>query len=680
MERLEFDSEGKFVGIGASKVKAGRRSFGSQKYGNKDYNRSDENVDLKTSDSLQFLKEEKEVEDIFSRDYWSLLENGKQIEPLKFSNGKTQEDLVKEIASLIEQGEKIIFLHGACGTGKSAIALNLARVLGKASVVVPVKALQKQYEEDYLDKKYLLRGGEKLKLAVITGKDNHDSVIFPGKSCADPSLPENIKITEKNRGQVLEYYKDNPIIKNKDVDDVRKLKRLSIAPSNPYWSPILPASFDLSLFKGVPKKRYTGCDGREYMFYHRKRGCSYYDQFLAYFQADVILYNSAKYKSELSIGRKPETEIDIIDEADEFLDGLFQQEEINLTRLANSMKGVKSDYDKTEHDIDKIMKLINNEETNKRALGIDEDKVYHVRDTKILEILKILSSNEELESEIVLDEGSYANRVLEASKHFKDVFQELYLTYRKNDDDNLLIKLVSTNLKSAVDEMIGKSKALVFMSGTLHSDEVLKHIYGLENYKVVEAETINQGSIDIVRTGKEFDCKYANFASKRYNREDYLRALESVVDKAETPLLVHVNAFQDLPNENEKSDLSLELMSSEKLRKTQWEDRVGNAVSIFKQGLSDVLFTTKCARGVDFPGDTCKSMVFTKYPNPNISDTFWKILKETHPDYFWEFYRDKAWREFLQRIFRGLRSKEDHIRVLSPDLRVLESVRKLQLT
>jgi len=34
------------------------------------------------------------------------------------------------------------------------------------------------------------------------------------------------------------------------------------------------------------------------------------------------------------------------------------------------------------------------------------------------------------------------------------------------------------------------------------------------------------------------------------------------------------------------------------------------------------------------------------------------------------FYMDKARREFLQRIYRGLRSQEDHIFLLSPDIRV----------
>ena len=105
---------------------------------------------------------------------WSLYENSKSLEPLVFSNGKTQEDVVKEVIKAINEGHKVIFIKGVCGTGKSAIALNIAKELGKASVVVPVKALQKQYEDDYMGKKYLLKeNNQKLKIKVITGRANH---------------------------------------------------------------------------------------------------------------------------------------------------------------------------------------------------------------------------------------------------------------------------------------------------------------------------------------------------------------------------------------------------------------------------------------------------------------------------------------------------------------------------
>ena len=41
--------------------------------------------------------------------------------------------------------------------------------------------------------------------------------------------------------------------------------------------------------------------------------------------------------------------------------------------------------------------------------------------------------------------------------------------------------------------------------------------------------------------------------------------------------------------------------------------------------------------------------------------------------FIWDFYKDKARRELLQRVYRGLRSKDDHVFLLSPDDRVLRS-------
>ena len=49
---------------------------------------------------------------------WSLYENDQLLAPLKFSNGKSQEDVVKEVISATEEGYKIIFIKGVCGTGK----------------------------------------------------------------------------------------------------------------------------------------------------------------------------------------------------------------------------------------------------------------------------------------------------------------------------------------------------------------------------------------------------------------------------------------------------------------------------------------------------------------------------------------------------------------------------------
>jgi len=672
MKRMEFDSQGRLLSVDNKVVD----------YSAVNYNPRGEKakIKLQTSDSLSFLREgEREMGNIFEKNFWSLHQNGSFLKPLMFSNGKTQEDVVKEICDLVKQGTKVIFLKGACGTGKSAIALNLARVLGRASIIVPVKALQNQYEKDYTDGKYLIKlSGERMKIAMLTGRENHDSIIKPGVSCADPFLPDTIKITDKNYSQIQEYYESNPLIRNKSNINIERLTRIAIAPANPYWSPIISAEFGIANLTDAKKYDYLGCDGKKYIFYHRKEGCSYYDQYLAYKKADVIIFNSAKYVSELSFGRKPLTEIDIVDEADVFLDNFFEQAELNLSWLSNSLRNLNVDSISAAKSIDKIRELIELEEKNKKALGIDESQIFKIEETKIKQILQILNSDSELQSEIAIDELNYANKALEAARDFSESLQEAYVNYRK-EDDNLFIKLVSANLSYKINDLLSKTKALVFMSGTLHSKEVLEHIFQIKDYKVVEAETLSPGSMEIIRTGGEFDCKYSNFQSGKHSRKDYLSVLSNCVSKAPDPTLIQVHAFQDLPSEEEKVKFEVNnLISREELISRQKRDRFGKEIEDFKRGKIHKLFSSRCSRGVDFPGDVCRAVVFTKYPNPNIKDIFWKVIQNTHPDYYWEFYKDKAKRDFIQRIYRAIRSKDDHVYVLSPDIRVLQEVKNLQ--
>jgi len=617
------------------------------------------------------------IKKIKDRKFWSLYEE-EFLEPKTFSNKKTQEDIVREIYEEIKKGTKLIFVFGACGTGKSAIALNLARIFGRTSIVVPIKNLQKQYEEDYTEKKYVLKNnGEKLKIKMITGRENHPSIIKENCTCADPFLPDTIKITEKNRYQLIKFYRENPIIKNKIEPDIKKLKRISIAPSNPYWSPILPAIFNVSL-PDAQKKKYLGLNQKEFIFYHRKKGCSYFDQYQAYIDADVIIFNSAKYKIETSIDRKPYTEIDIIDEADEFLDSFSLEEEINLSMLEHALKILRPETEEAKNALETIINLIFYEEKNKKVLGINENKIFKLNETNFEKIIKIILKNPELESEIMLDELNYANKLLEIVHEFKDLLDETYLTFKKKEDE-IIVNIISVNLSKRFKEMLNKNKAMVMMSGTIHSEKVLKEIFGIENFKIIEAETFNQGTIDIIRTGKEFNCKYSNFLNKKSARENYLIALSNCIAKSIKPTLVHVTSFEDLPDEKEIKELHItNLISKENLRKMQNEDKNGKMVSLFKEGLNDVLFSTKCIRGIDFPGEICNSVIYTKYPNPNANSIFWRLLKETNPKYYWDFYKDKAQREFLQRLYRALRFKDDHVNVLSPDIRVLSEVRKIQ--
>lgn len=614
-------------------------------------------------------------------EYWSLYKKNQRLNPLKFSNGKTQEDVVQEVVNLIKSGKKAIFLHGVCGTGKSAIALNIARILGKTSIVVPIKSLQRQYEKDYMKDMFVLKtNSEKLRISMITGRDNHDSMFKPGVSCADPSLPDNIQITEKNFRKLKELYEENPFINHKNLDNINQLRRISIAPVNPYWSPIVPEKYTLNL-PDAKKKTYRGLNGTDFIFYQRKKGCTYYDQYMAYLKSDVIIFNSAKYKIEVAMDRKPVTEVEIIDEADEFLDSFANQNELNLTRLRNSLSRIYPEHDDTVDIIERINTLIKLEIQNKKATGVNENDIFNIKDTGIRKVLGLLLEGGVIESEVSMDDSdsNYVCKALEVAKDFEEFLEDTYLVYRE-EEDNLYVDLVTTNLSKRLNEIIEKNKAFVFMSGTLHSKKVLEEVFGITDYSLVEAETNHPGTMEINKTGKEFDCSYRTLNSETDSRKNYLEAFDSCIDKAKKPVLIHINAFNDLPDEEEIEQFDLKnLISRSELIDQQKKDKEGKLILEFRKKLFDFLYTTKCSRGIDFPGDSCSSVVFTKYPNPNSQRIFWKVLKKTHPNHFWDFYMDKARREFLQRIYRALRYPNDQVFILSPDLRVLNAVKDLQM-
>lgn len=638
---------------------------------------------------------------------WSLYENNKFLEPKIFSNGKSQADIVEEVLDLIKEGNKIIFIHGVCGTGKSAIALNIAKKLGRASVVVPGKNLQKQYKDDYENKKYILKeNNEKLKIGVMTGRKNHKCKflednkiaipkiakeinmklydIFAGKreeikdtigkdiSADNLNIPCKIEIKEKNWHRIKKYLQENKDINSKDFNDIKDVKRVSVAGVCPYWCPVIPEKYELGgkSFVNCNQKKYQGLNNTNFIFYKRRPGCNFYEQFNYFIDSDVIIFNSMKYKLESMLARKPLTDVEIIDECDEFLDSFSNQKNINIGKLQNALIyaiAESADSQIAIHEIGEIVKQIKRNPRINDAFFSEE--IIPLKETGVYDLIRtVLESPEFLEE---IDDESYLFELEEVARTFEDFVNETFITVSKKDD-NLILSLVTTNLAKRFKEMVDKNKIIVLMSGTLHSENVLRDIFGLEDFKIIEAEKEQQGQIKVKKTGLEMDCKYANFSSGRFTREEYLKALDKCVGDAVKPVLVHVNAFVDLPNSEEKERLNLEnLKSRDELIEVQ-NSHEENLVKDFKEGKIDVLFSTRASRGIDFPGDECKSIVFTKYPNPNVQDAFWRILNKTRPEHYWEFYRDKARRELWQKIYRGLRFKEDHVYVLSPDTRVLE--------
>lgn len=679
--QLKFNSDGSISipdsvrrDIEKEKKFGGKYSFSNQRENKKfeedlDIFEDDDNLEEGLEENVSFDERKYNLSD--SVEGFNLYDDSLRLNPLIFSNGKSQEDVVNEIVNEVENGIKVIFIRGVCGTGKSAIALNIAKKLGRASIVVPGKALQKQYKDDYSREKYVLKNDhKKLKIKVITGRANHKCLYKNNASADDADLPCKIEIKEKNMDKIREYLNENNKVK-KDLE-LKEIRRISVAPVCPYWSPIVPSELDLPI--GAEKRKYTGLKGIRFSIYNRKSGCSYYNQFNSYIDSEVIVFNSAKYLLEVLMNRKPETDVEIIDECDEFLDSFSNTRRINFSRLSSALMNLFPDDENLKYAVKRIFEISNDiiKDGNLRLLPKD---IVNLQDSPVYTILKYFLDNPELVEGI--DEENYCNSVYETAVEFDDFLAETFVSY-VIEERGIVANIATTNLAKRFKDLLDKNKVLVFMSGTLHSETILKEVFGINNFKVIDAEIINQGSIEIKKTGREVDCKYENFANKNISREDYLVALDSCIALSVRPTLVHVQSFEDLPSENEKLNYSLRnLVSKEYLIEQQKNDSENRFIDKFKKGDIDILFTTKCARGIDFPGEQCNSIVFTKYPNPNVQSVFWKILNKTHKQYYWEFYRDKARRDFLQKIYRGVRSKEDKVFILSPDSRVLDAVSKI---
>ena len=625
---------------------------------------------------------------------------GLELKPKIFSNGKSQEDIVQEVVNEIKKGGKTIFIHGVCGSGKSAIALNIARELGKASIVVPIKNLQRQYEEDYMNKKFLLKDNkEKLKIAMITGRNNHKCLyleenkkeilntrkleknsnlfdIFVKKedqvrmddSSDNMIIPCKIEIKEKNISTLKKYYSENPERKNNKDLDLKTMRRFAVAPACPYWCPIVNSEKKVK-FECL-KKTYKSVSG-EHTIYLRKEGCSYYEQFLAYSDSDVIIFNSDQYILETALGRKPLTEVEIIDECDDFLDSLSVEGSINLVKFRNELSMMDSEDEKERKIINSIIDDINDILTESRKL-IDNQEILEISKTRVEGLIKSIMNNDIFHDN--RDEESYIEHCFEVAKDFYPILEHVYVNFTQDKKKDVYVKLVTVNLEQMLKSITEKNKAFVFMSGTLHSERVLREIFAIKDFKIINAETFNQGTITKQKTGLEKDFSYDNMKNNRVTREQYLKALDECVKVAKKPCVVHVSAFQDLPSYEEKQQFNLSnLIVSTDLIEQQKSDKEGKLVKDFKSGKYSVLFTTRCNRGIDFPFETCNSVVITKFPYPNIQGLFWRILKKNKPAFFWDFYKDKAHRELLQKVYRSVRAPTDHVFLLSPDLRVLDS-------
>lgn len=575
---------------------------------------------------------------------WGLYSStGNTLPPRTFSSGKTQEETIDEIIERFDDN-RIVLLKGGVGSGKSIIGATVAGVLGKGIINVPVKPLQEQYEKDYGGRLHIKINEKPLKIRVLKGRDN-----FTCKKI----LGGNVKCSSRVLPCTMPLDSSTP--------------RWKVARKCRYWSPTY--SHDVKPLRneeGCEVFEYEGVGGTQYM-YQRHEGCSYYDQNNYYQDADILVYNNAKWYVDSLMGRKPKVDVEIFDEADLFLDGLTLRSVISermITMLLKEARDAKDElYRKGEHaegmeiesqatDIKKGFEKLMGGNVPFEPHDLNDAAEHFLKE--LLGFLKLL-------------ETDYADSV-SSTLEYVLTYKEVTSFYVENGRIVFFVPEPSFVMRDMLEKSSGK---ILFMSATLQDPAVLKNVYGFDDFAYVEGESRTPGRLYARRIEDEKQVNWKNWQLEMF-REQYWKTLSKIVRRAERPTLIQVHSYQYLPQNKGYTHVP----TQEEIKGMNQEA----CIHSFKAGNDDVLFSTKTDRGIDLPGEMCRAVVIMKYPFPSMNDPIFTVMKKRLGDQaFWSYYNDIARRDFLQQIGRGLRSNDDWVEVWSPDLRVHQELRRMKM-
>jgi Rad3-related DNA helicase len=332
--------------------------------------------------------------------------------------------------------------------------------------------------------------------------------------------------------------------------------------------------------------------------------------------------NSAKWASEVAMGRLPEAPLTVVDEADEWLDSLALK--LSLTRKR---------IDDLKRRLDRAESRQNLEEEWRGALGGEVDPL-----DLAYELALML---EELD-ETSMDLFWKLRSVLEHRRHVEVEIREQSILYLVPDPKPVLHRVLN--------RVGGK---WLLMSATTQEAQVLHEVFGIDPV-FVEGETRYPGKIIQRRLGVEIPVVHRSWSGSGF-KEEYQHTLSEILARAKRPCFLPVHAFKYLP-----PTLAEELRSSGR--------------DFLEQ--SGLLITTKMDRGADLKG--MGSIVLTKFPFPEREDPLLRGMeRRLGREAFRRYYQDIAERCFIQQIGRVLRSDEDEVEFWSPDLICHRMLRKL---
>ena len=619
------------------------------------------------------------------------------LEPRRYSTGLTQDEAVKAILTPFRKArregrEQDVFFLAGTGSGKSLVALNVAaRVGGRALIAIPTVNLQDQYEEAARTRQVIKADGKPLKVASVKGRRRYQCP-FEGGTAADPHVCQ--------RGG-----------KNKD----RSWRK---AATCPHWAPTMTSNGYEALLRsrddilaneridpqaqkflnrlGESPVSFTGINGEEYV-HIGPRGCGYFDAHHAFGDADVIVLSNAKWQAETELGRKPKVELEVFDEADGFLDELFDEQRITsegifqlLERVAYSAKVLTLPEDalRMPEEFARLDPIAANlpdptgylalQSIARRLRTFDSpDDFDDERTWRALEAVPAMLSSwpklalerlrgefshhpwATLHVEALLVGGSIQDEdenIVAKIKGFLESRDSLLLAY-----DATGVYFTYTNLSAPLRRLARESAPLrLWMSATFPSERILKLVYGFRDPVIIQGEPRFQGTLKVIRR----DAPRVTHATWQHKdtRAAFVESLHDVFRRipADEQAIVLVHGKQRLLDVADLSPIARWIVGEMEDDADRHEQRLDQ----FFRGERKLLASTRIARGVDFAGDKARHIVLIKDPLPNLRSRRFQVLSKKWGDELLFAYADDiASRTLAQMVGRGLRNEEDWARV-----------------
>jgi len=453
--------------------------------------------------------------------------------------------------------------------------------------------------------------------------------------------------------------------------------------------------------------------------------CPYYKQFYSYVRSDVIVFNSSKWTLETMMGRKPKVKIEVVDEGDYWLDSQATTVEFSRSTIDrifpgnHRMKQIKMDtlanfdmwFKKIKYDVNK------SQEKSKDDVSIIDTKDYKQLFYSLSVFLKEYQKQNE-------DDDNINQKLLDIDlvRQYADVASLSYVEGKRQETKIIKVyipypdKLLRTLFNSS-------SKNIILTSGTMHSNSVLSNLFGINanNYivDILNGRKEHPGKLSCIRPPKDspeqmVKINYTTWKSEPF-KDYYFRVLNYILDQLKigidkktgksgeakivvlTPakkyakgILDRSDVFVDFAkdknkNSAEEDSIKLEIDTNlsdyvdstlEDVRKLKSTDIEldGDVLRTDKQ----IIVSTRMIRGTDLKDDKCRAIVMTKWPVGDISDGYLQSIKKRFGEkVFWEIIRDKAAREAVQYVSRGLRHDTDWCIFATPDSHAFDQVFRL---